>query len=93
MGIYGKITGILREFVFGLSIFFTIVGFIILLIGITGFVEDLNYIPLDIFGFSEDFLPWSFYILAAGAVMTSGDPTSWTRRKYKPTFLTPAMPA
>jgi len=69
MDIYGKIIGFLREYVLILSIVFTVLGAIILFIGITGFVEDLNYIPLNMLGFSEDFLDWSFYIIVAGLII------------------------
>lgn len=63
----GKITGFLREYVFVLSIIFTILGAIVLFIGITGiWFED---IPKDFFGFSAEILAWSFYILILGFVV------------------------
>ena len=67
MGVYGKIVGVLREYVLVLSIIFTILGFFIIVIGATGaWYQD---IPRDIFGFSDDLLAWSLYILGAGLIV------------------------
>jgi hypothetical protein len=63
----GKITGFLREYVFILSIIFTILGAIVLFIGVTGtWFQD---IPKNIFGFSKEVLGWSPYILVLGFVV------------------------
>jgi len=63
----GKITGFLREYVFGLSIVFTILGCIVLVIGITGmWFQDL---PKNMLGFSDETLNWSLYILILGFIV------------------------
>lgn len=63
----GKITGFLREYVFGLSIVFTILGCIVLAIGITGmWFQDL---PKKMLGFSDETLKWSLYILILGFIV------------------------
>jgi len=63
----GKITGFLREYVFGLSIVFTILGCIVLFIGITGmWLQD---IPKNMLGFSDETLNWSLYILILGFIV------------------------
>jgi hypothetical protein len=57
----GKIIGFLREYVLILSIIFTILGFIVLLIGITGiWFQD---ILKNFLNFTDDAMDWSFYIL------------------------------
>ena len=63
----GKITNLLREYVFVLSIIFTILGAIILFFGVTMiWFED---IPKEMFGFSQDILNWNIYVLALGFVV------------------------
>lgn len=63
----GKITGFLREYVFVLSIIFTILGCIVLVIGITGmWFQD---ILKNMLGFSEETLDWSLYILIIGLIV------------------------
>ena len=62
-----KITGVLREYVFILSIIFTILGFIIIFIGATGI--GAPHIPENFFGFSDEILAWSPYILILGFVV------------------------
>ncbi|MCJ7571001.1 MAG: hypothetical protein MUO82_03880 [Candidatus Thermoplasmatota archaeon] len=63
----GKITGFLREYVFILSIIFTILGCIVLLIGITGmWFKDITKNILD---FSDEALNWSLYILIIGLII------------------------
>ncbi len=62
----GKITSFLREYVFPLSILLTIVGTIVLFLGITGiwFQDFLK----GLLGFSDDVLQWSLYILIIGFI-------------------------
>jgi len=64
----GKISGFLREYTFGLSIFFTIVGFIILFIGALGtwFDEDIF---TNVLRLSKEIKPWGPYILIIGFVV------------------------
>jgi uncharacterized protein involved in cysteine biosynthesis len=63
----GKITGFLRENVFIFSIILTILGCIVLVIGITGmWFQD---IPKKILDFSEETLNWSLYILIIGFII------------------------
>ena len=63
----GKITGFLREYVFVLSIIFTILGCIVLVIGVTGiWFQD---IPKNMLGFSEKLLDWSLYLLIIGFII------------------------
>jgi hypothetical protein len=59
----GKISGFLRELKLSLSIFLTIVGFFIFLIGITDIFE------INIFNLSEDILSWSIYFLIIGFII------------------------
>jgi hypothetical protein len=59
----GKISGFLRELKLSLSIFLTIVGFIIFLIGIT------DFFGVNIFNLSEDILSWSIYLLIIGFII------------------------
>ncbi len=63
----GKITGFLREYVLGLSIICTILGCIVLVIGITGmWFQD---ILKSMLGFSKEALNWSLYILIIGLIV------------------------
>jgi len=64
----GKISGFLREYTFGLSIFFTIVGFIVLFMGVRWyFLKELKL------GFYTDIIDkvgnWNFYLLIIGLVV------------------------
>lgn len=63
----GKITSFLREYVLIFSIILTIVGCIVLVLGITGmWFPD---IPKNILDFSEEDLNWSLYILIIGFII------------------------
>ena len=57
----GKIMNFHREYVFGLSIIFTILGGILLFLGIS--MIWFQDIPKSMFGLSEDILSWNVYIL------------------------------
>ena len=59
----GKITNFLREAQFLLSIILTILGFIILYIGITGMWNH------DLYILAEEYYDWSFYFLAIGFIV------------------------
>ena len=63
----GKITGFFREFKLIFSIIMTILGFIILFIGISGmWLKDL----LDsVFAFFMDYTTWSLYLLIIGFIV------------------------
>ncbi len=63
----GKITGFLREYVFVLSIIFTILGGILLFLGIT--MIWFQDIPKNMLGFSEDIILWNIYVLIFGFVV------------------------
>lgn len=63
----GKITGFLREYVFVLSIIFTILGGILLFLGIT--MMWFQDIPKNMLGFSEDIILWNIYVLIFGFVV------------------------
>jgi H+/Cl- antiporter ClcA len=63
----GKIIGFLREYVLILSIILTILGCIVLFIGITGiWFQD---ILKNFLNFTEDAMNWSLYILIIGFIM------------------------
>jgi hypothetical protein len=63
----GKISGFLREHVLILSIILTILGIILLLIGVTGlWLQD---IPKNILKLSDDILKWSLYFLIIGFIV------------------------
>jgi len=63
----GKITRFLREYVLIFSSILTILGIILLFIGITGvwYVD----IAKELMNLSDDFLKWSFYLLALGFIV------------------------
>ena len=63
----GKITRFLREYVLIFSSILTILGIILLSIGITGvwYVD----IAKELMNLSDDFLKWSFYLLALGFIV------------------------
>jgi heme/copper-type cytochrome/quinol oxidase subunit 1 len=63
----GKITGFLREYVLGLSIIFTILGGILLFLGIT--MIWFQDIPKKMLGFSEDIILWNIYVLIFGFIV------------------------
>ena len=63
----GKITSFLKEYVFILSIIFTILGGILLFLGVT--MIWFQYVPKNMFGFSDDILNWSVYVLILGFVV------------------------
>ena len=63
----GRITNFFRELVFPFSIILTILGLIILIIGITGnWAQD---IAKDMFNFSDDILNWWLYFLIIGFII------------------------
>lgn len=63
----GRISGFLREYVLIFSIILTILGIILLFIGITGiWFQD---IPKNLFKFSDDILKWSLYFLIIGFIV------------------------
>ena len=63
----GKITNFLREFKLVFSIILTILGIIILFIGISGtWYKD---VPKNMLGLSDDILDWSFYLLILGFIV------------------------
>ena len=63
----GKITSFLREYVLILSIIFTIIGCIVLFIGLTGmWFQD---ILINFFNLSEEVMAWSLYILIFGFII------------------------
>ena len=63
----GKIIGFLREYVFIFSIIFTILGCIVLVIGLIGMW--FKNILIDMLGISEETLDWSLYILIIGFIV------------------------
>ena len=63
----GKITNFLREYVLILSITFTILGGILLFLGVT--MIWFQDVPKNMFGFSDDILSWSVYVLILGFVV------------------------
>ena len=60
----GKISGFLRELKLSLSIFLTIVGFLIFLIGIEFIFHEFN-----IFNLPPEILEWSGYLLIIGFII------------------------
>ena len=63
----GKITSFLREYILILSILFTIIGCIVLFIGLTGmWFQD---ILKNFFNISEEIIAWSLYILIFGFII------------------------
>ena len=63
----GKITNFFRELVLPFSILMTIVGFIVLIIGITAnWAQD---IAKNTFNFSDDVLSWWLYFLIFGFII------------------------
>jgi len=62
-----KIIGFLREYQFFFSIILTIIGFVILFLGVTGiWFKD---IPEGFLNLNDDFLKWSFYLLVIGFIV------------------------
>ena len=60
----GKISGFLRELKLSLSIFLTIVGFLIFLIGMNFIFKEFK-----IFNLSKEILNWSIFLLIIGFIM------------------------
>jgi uncharacterized membrane protein len=63
----GKITNFFRELVLPFSIILTIVGFIVLIIGITA--NWAQEIAKNTFNFSDDILSWWLYFLIFGFII------------------------
>lgn len=63
----GKITNFFRETQLFFSILLTILGIIILFLGVAG-IWDQDFL-MNVFGFSTDFLSWSLYLLLAGFIV------------------------
>ncbi len=62
----GKLTSLLREHVFPLSIVLTIAGAVVFFLGIAGlFLQDFLK---EFLGFSDDILQWSLYIVILGFI-------------------------
>ena len=63
----GKITGFFREYVFGLSIVATIVGLIVLFIGVlwTWFGDGAK----ELLNLKDDVIKWNLYVLIVGLVV------------------------
>jgi ABC-type multidrug transport system fused ATPase/permease subunit len=63
----GKITNFFRETQLFFSIILTILGIIILFLGLAGiWYQDFL---MDVFGFPTEFLSWSLYLLIAGFIV------------------------
>lgn len=63
----GKITNFFRELALPFSIILTVIGFIVLFIGITGnWAKD---IAENMFNFSDDILNWWLYFLIIGFII------------------------
>ncbi len=62
----GKITGFFREFVLLFSAILIILGVFILLIGITGVLEDN---PMNFLNLTTEILKWGFYFLIIGFIV------------------------
>ena len=63
----GKITGFLREYVFGLCIVTTIVGLFVLFIGILGIWFE--NVAKDVLNLSGEAIAWSLYVLVIGFII------------------------
>ena len=63
----GKITGFFREYVFGLSIVATIVGLIVLFIGVlwTWFGDEAK----ELLNLTDDVIKWNLYVLIVGLIV------------------------
>ncbi len=63
----GRISGFLREHVLIFSIILTILGIILLFIGITGvWFQDITR---NLLKFSDDLIKWSLYVLIIGFIV------------------------
>ena len=62
----GKITGFLREYILFLSVILTVLGVILMFIGITPIW--FSDIPESLFNLAEDSQGWLYYLLALGFV-------------------------
>lgn len=63
----GKISNIIREYIFGLSIICTIIGLVTLLFGLIGML--MRETVSDMLNVQPQLLDWSFYILAVGFIL------------------------
>jgi len=63
----GRITGFFREFVLAFSIILTVLGILVIFIGVLGI--QFPDIAKDIFNFTDEFLEWSFYLLIIGFII------------------------
>ena len=81
MDIGGKIIIFLREYVFILSIIFTILGGILLFLGVT--MIWFQDIPENMFGLSENAMNWNVYVLIFGFVVFA-----WFGFYYLYSFIT-----
>ena len=62
----GRITEFFREFVLIFSIILIILGIFVLLIGVTGILEDH---PMNFLNLSDEILEWGFYFLVLGFII------------------------
>lgn len=62
----GRITEFFREFVLFFSIILTILGLFILLVGISGIIEDH---PLNFLNLTDEVLEWGLYFLIIGFIV------------------------
>lgn len=62
----GRITEFFREYVLIFSIILIILGLFVLLIGITGILEDH---PMNFLNLTNEILAWSFYFLVLGFII------------------------
>ena len=62
-----KITGFLREYIFGLSIVMTIAGLFVLFIGILG--TWFGDVAKDVLNLTDDAIAWSLYVLVIGFII------------------------
>lgn len=62
----GRITEFFREFVLIFSIILIILGLFVLLIGVTGILEDH---PMNFLNLSDEILEWGFYFLVLGFII------------------------
>lgn len=62
----GRITEFFREFVLVFSTILIILGLLVLLIGLTGILEDH---PMNFLNLTDEILAWGFYFLAIGLII------------------------
>ena len=63
----GRITGFLREYIFGLSILAIIIGIPLLIIGIIGMW--FSDVAIDFLNFNNEIIAWSLYLLIIGLII------------------------